>query len=70
MPSEIARRASLYFEVRSRCVEFPDDARELLALCTTTAKQMGLAAAGDRIAIVAAFGAQKRTNGVVVQTVD
>ena len=66
----VARRARLYFGIRSRCVEIPDDANDLLRLCTTTVARMGLAGPGDRIAIVAAFGEQKQTNGVVVLTLE
>ena len=66
----VARRANLSFGVRSLYLELPSEGRELLDLCAAKARESGQAEPGDRIAVVAAFGEQKTTNGVVVHTVE
>lgn len=69
---ETVRRCCLYFGVISRLVDEPHSTADLLQRAGRRCKELGLAASGDRIIVVAGhpIGAHDRTNGVIIDTID
>ena len=68
---KVARRASLCYGVVPRIVEFPSDILSLLDQINSLAKELGLAASGDRIAVLTGHpvGTAGGTRGLIIEDV-
>jgi pyruvate kinase len=72
MEKRIVRRCRLYYGVEARRIGQPEGTLQLMDVANVFCKEMGLAARGDDIIVIAGhpLGTEHATNGLIVETLD